>query len=336
MTRRHTVTTEVATPHLTARGGTWYYERRVPRELAHVDPRRKVRQATGVALKADPTGAGRAAKRAAEINIEVEAAWADLLAGRNPQERQRAVRGIEQAKALGIPYRSAADVALLDLPNIFRRTELLASIEAAQFSPPEVPASRAELAVIDATLGGIAKSGILVSGLLESYFAIVAADHRRKSAAQLRVWKNRKRSACDNFITVNGDMDILAIEKRHAVAFHGWWSARLINTSMVSDSANKDIWNIRRMIEAVASHFGLADPRLFAGMGFKKQANKRRAFTAQWVLDNLWPAGAMSSIIERPLASLFHNSCAAHVSVGNSRICGLSRYGCSLAAIHRA
>ena len=269
MTRQATVV--VDRPHLAPRAGIWHYQRRVPRHLAHLDPRKFVRQSTGIRLAADPDGSGRAAERAAQINVEVEQVWSDLLAGRNPEDRRRAVRGIEQAKALGIPYRSANDVAVIDLPNILQRTEILGReqdrIDAG--GKPLKPA--AATALTDATLGGIAKSGILVSGLMEAYFGIVAANHRKKSVNQLRVFKNRKSAACSNFIKVNGDMDILAIEKQHAIAYHGWWSARLINEKMNSNSANKDIWNMSAMVEVVCKHYGLVDPRLFAGMGFKRK-----------------------------------------------------------------
>ena len=76
------------------------------------------------------------------------------------------------------------------------------------------------------------------------------------------------------------------------------------------------------MIEVVCKHYGLADPRHFAGMGFKKENNKRKAFTAQWVLDNIWPAGAMSSLNDeaRDLTIVLIETGARP-----AEICGLTR-----------
>ena len=141
-------------------------------------------------------------------------AWADLLGRPQPGRTPSRVRGIEQAKTLGIPYRSADDVAVLDLPNIFKRTELLGREQDRVDAGGKPPKPEAAIAFVDATLGGIAKSGILVSGLMEAYFGIVAANHRKKSPNQLRVFKNRKSAACSNFVKVNGDMDIPSPSRR--------------------------------------------------------------------------------------------------------------------------
>jgi hypothetical protein len=294
VSRTRTVTIEMKN-YLLERHGYWYYRRRVPRNVAHLDPRKEVKIATRISIEMDPAGNGRAAYAAAQHDAELEQYWADLLAGRNPEERKRTIRGITAANALGIPYRAAEDVQKLPIGDLLKRIETLER-ELARINGPRPAKAADQVAIEDATLGGLAKSGVLVSNLMETYYGIVAADHRKKSEGQLRLWKNRRRKATANFIAVVADMDVLAIEKRHAATFHAWWSNRLLGEKMVADSANKDIWNLRSMIEVVCKHFGLTDPGAFAGMGFTKERNKRKAFRADWVLTHLWPEGALSGL----------------------------------------
>jgi integrase len=295
---RRTVTRIVTVElnHLVERGGKWYYRRRVPREVAHLDPRREVKVATRISTRTDPDGGGAAAAFAAGIDAELEQYWADLLAGRDPEERKRTARAITQAQALGVTYRAAEDVVRLPTPEILKRTEILFR-EYARGDADKPPSPAAQAALREATLGGTAKSGILVSGLTDTFFAIVAANMRRKSDKQLHAWKVSKKASTKNFIKANADMDILAIEKSHAVAFHAWWSARLITEKMNPASANKDLWNMSLMIRAICNHYGLGkDPGHFTGMAFDKDRKKRKAFKVDWVLQNIWPRDALPGI----------------------------------------
>jgi integrase len=321
VSRQRTVTVAMNN-YLFERGGYWYYRRRVPRNVTHLDPRKEVKIATRISTKVDPVGNGRAAHAAAQHDAELEQYWADLLAGRNPEERKRTIRAISQAQALQVPYRAATDVARSPLPDILHRAEVLGREQQRLDASHKAPAPAVQIALRDATLGGTAKSGILVSALMETYYGIVAANHRQKSEHQLRAWKNRKKAATKNFIKAVADMDILDIEKRHAAAFHGWWSQRLIDADMISDSANKDLWNMKLMIETVCGHFGLADPAHFGGMSFAKQRNKRKAFKTDWVLKNIWPAGSLDGINEEA-----YDLTIVLIETGArpSEICGLNK-----------
>lgn len=322
MVSRQRTVTVVMNNYLVERAGYWYYRRRVPRNVAHLDPRKEVKIATRISTEIDPAGNGRAAYAAAQYDAELEQYWADLLAGRNPEERKRVVRAITQAQALAIRYRAAEDVERSSIPEILKRIEILGRELARIDASTRPPAPAAKIALMDATLGGTAKSGILVSALTETYYGIVAADHRKKSESQLRLWKNRRRRACANFIEVVADMDILAIEKRHAAAFHAWWSQRLINDKMVADSANKDIGNMKSMIEIVCKHFGLVDPACFAGMAFTKERNKRKAFKAEWILQNVWVKGSLSGLNKEA-----YDLTIVLIETGArpSEVCGLNR-----------
>lgn len=322
MVRRTVRTITIELNYLFARGGRWVYRRRVPCEMAHIDPRKEVKISTGISTAVDRTGTGKAGDLAARYNAELEQYWADLLAGRDPEARRRTIRAIVKAQALQIPYRAAEDVVRLPVAERLHRVELLKleKERAEQSARPVQPAR--EVALIDATLGGTAKSGILVSSLMETHYGIVAADLRRKGERQLQTWKNRKRKATANFIKAVADMDILAIEKRHAATFHAWWSQRLLNEGMSNDSANKDLSNMKVMIEAVCQHFGLADPKVFARLGFTKERNKRKAFKAEWVLQNIWADGSLPGLNDeaRDLTYVL-----VETGARPSEICGLNR-----------
>jgi hypothetical protein len=79
---------------LTRRNGTWHFVRRVPVELAALDPRGVIRHSTKVRVAADRTGR-RAARVAEKLNSELESYWHGLVGDRSDDT----TRGYDDARS---------------------------------------------------------------------------------------------------------------------------------------------------------------------------------------------------------------------------------------------
>lgn len=111
--------------YLYQRNGIWHFRRRVPADLAHLDPRGEIRRTTKRrdVLEAESV--------AGQINRDLEAFWCAVSRSGTAIAPNGAAAAYERAvglaRTLGVPYRPAADLAAGDLPELVRRLELLAS-----------------------------------------------------------------------------------------------------------------------------------------------------------------------------------------------------------------
>lgn len=85
------------------RDGFWYFIRLVPREVAHLDPRRKVVVSTAIRIADDPRGV-RATQAAKSLDVQLGLFWEDLKAGRDPRAVQRFEAAKDVAAQLGFEY----------------------------------------------------------------------------------------------------------------------------------------------------------------------------------------------------------------------------------------
>lgn len=112
-------------PYLTRRAGVWYYVRRVPDRLAHVDGRVIVRMSTGIRIPDDPKGI-KAAAAARALDAETKRLWRETLAGRADEARAIYDAARRTARHHGFDYAPAAEIALRPIEEIVRCLEVLA------------------------------------------------------------------------------------------------------------------------------------------------------------------------------------------------------------------
>ena len=183
--------------YLRERNGVWHYRRRVPADVAHLDPRGEVRVTT---KRRDYAEAVIIAKR---INDEAESFWAALSAGTaatRDQAAERFDRAVRLARTLGVSYRPVEDLASGDVEEIVRRLELLEGRKIAASRPAQ-----------EAVLGGADKPVLRLSGLFAAYEDHARDRLRGKSDDQVRKWKNPRRRAIANAVAVIGDKPVAAL-----------------------------------------------------------------------------------------------------------------------------
>lgn len=188
--------------NFTRRGDWFYYFRRVPKMVSHLDSRTHIR----IALKTRDEK--QAQRRAAFYDDFIERYWSDLLrSGQGDQEHVRFQQVAAIARAHGFAYKNMTEVVAAPL------NELLSRVEATQVNP-EVN--------VPALLGGSAKSGILLSQCPEVFWPLCADRFTKKTAHQIRKYRNPRNAALQNFVQVVGDLPLSGVNRSHVLSFRKW------------------------------------------------------------------------------------------------------------------
>ena len=199
----------MARNHLIQLSGWWYYNRRVPTDVAHLDKRGIVRRTTKIMVDDDEHGR-RAGRIAARIDQEQNHYWADLLRGRTTADAYRDLQaGIKAAMRMGLQYLSREDVMKLPDAQFYPRINVLAA-EQPKGDPTNIDDIRG-------ALGGDPppEKTVLLSELREAFEVIpqirktLTAD--KKGKPELARWRQVRNLAVARLITSIGDKDIATL-----------------------------------------------------------------------------------------------------------------------------
>lgn len=274
--------------YLTDRDGFWHFARRVPRRFADLDRRGVVKHSTLVAVADDPKGV-RAKAVADRFNSDLEATWRAAASGQDNGSRDGYAAARARARLLGLPWRSAEEIAAGPLADVLARWELLLARGAAGD-----PVSQ------DAAFGIVAKpegAGLLLSQLLPAFEDVVRADIRDFSPNQLRRWRNAKKRAIDNLVAVAGDVDIAALSRDHALEYRAWWQGRILEDGVDPDTANKDFGHLKRMLREIDRLRQLGLPPVFADLRFEGGFGRsRKPYPRAFVQDVILAPGRLMSL----------------------------------------
>ncbi|MEM7710489.1 MAG: DUF6538 domain-containing protein, partial [Pseudomonadota bacterium] len=167
------------------RDNTYYLRRRIPRRFARVEPRGTI----WISLHTDsPAVAQSKADRTWSQMIE---AWEARLAGETDDAEALYSAAQNLARVRGFRYIDVGTVVDLPVEQVIERVETIAA-----------PAARPDNSEAAALLGTIPKPGISVSKALDLYWTLAREKTLGKSADQLRRWRNPRKKAIRNFITV--------------------------------------------------------------------------------------------------------------------------------------
>lgn len=246
------------------KGGYFYYQRRIPIEVRELDPRKElIRTALKTANLADARIA-RDAYETADREL-----WASLLLG-VPADRAQAryKAAVARAQAMGFSYKTMAELTAGPLSDILDRMKAI---------PEDLP-----LPVVEALLGGVQQPAVTVSKAWALYETEIATDELTgKSEQQRRKWRNAKKRGVDLFIKINGDVDMLAIEREHGLALWRWWHSKIApavgKPTHTPSIGNRDLGAMRTLYDAYFRHAGQMDkPNPFAGLSFKERDSHKR------------------------------------------------------------
>lgn len=284
------------------RGGIFFYRRRPPKAIAHLDTRKIVRVSLGTADRVD------AARRAAEFEAKLEQLWAALLAGESDSAWARYNAAVERARLEGFTYRSAEALAAGPEDEIVRRVRSLVD------RPGDKSARKA-------LLGGATPPRVMVSNLVDEYARLMTAEHIGKRPEQIRRWSNARRLALANFIAVVGDKPVGDVTREDARLFQGWWADKVKAANGAgANQANKQLGQIGAMLGRVTDELRIDIGSPFAGLSIRELKARRESFTREWVEAVLLAPTALKGLNRDARIAIY---LAVETGMGAEEICSL-------------
>lgn len=273
--------------YLTERDGTWQFYRRVPIHFAHLDKRGTVKLSTKVKVAKDRTGS-KASRVAYRLNETLEAYWRTL----SEQKAADAVRAyddaVKLARSLGVDYQTPADWASRPLPEVLARIET-----AVADGRIDDPAKR------KATLGGIEKPRVMLSGLFAAYETIQGVAVANKSERQRQKWATQYQRAAQILIDQIGDKPLEDVSREDAVTYAEWWEQRVLNDGIEINTMNKNLGHLSSMFRAVIKRHKLRLDNPFGGL--RQEGGKdgnRPPFPVEFIRDVILAPGNLDNLNE--------------------------------------
>lgn len=270
---------------LTRRHGTWHFVRRVPNEFAKLDPRRIIKHSTKVRITHDRTGR-RAARVAIRLNEELETYWRSLVQGQSSAGYARYEEARRRARELGYDYLENAQ--LVEAPPERRLERLETLVEKGVANDPRARA---------AVLGTEKRPVFPLSNLFEEYEAVTRDEVMKLSPDQLRIWRNGRIRAVENFVKLVGDKPVTDVTADDGINYSEWWRDRVVNDKVAAKTANKDIGQLSRMLKDVSVRRRLNIPDIFKGLRLRGETEKSRVpYDTDFIQDRLLAAGALDGL----------------------------------------
>lgn len=245
------------------KNGTWYYRRRVP---AHI---RKIISAVRINKSLKTTNLNIALIRCHQINEITEEEWARIaFEGNNDQNDLAYQLAIKKAQSLNLSYLTNSQ--LLNEERFEEVMKRISFLDENNISPDSLSAK--------ATLGIVDSPGLSLNKVLDVYFdKISSQDKIQKSDDQVRVWKNPKKRAVQNFIKLNGDVPIEKITRQNAITLYHWWLDRINGVkgpSAKPSTAKKDFTHLMTLYDEYFRYMGDFDRmNPFRNLIFKNMDN---------------------------------------------------------------
>ncbi|MBB1492458.1 hypothetical protein H5395_13115 [Paracoccus sp. MC1854] len=117
------------------------------------------------------------------------------------------------------------------------------------------------------------------------------------SADQKRIWINPRKKAVANFIEQIDDLALDQITRDHMLDFRKWWSDRVSDGEVSTNSANKEIGHLSSILFTVneLKRLGLNLP--LGVLTLKKTDQKNRSpFSNEWIKTKLLAPGALDGL----------------------------------------
>jgi integrase len=256
-------------------------------EFAHLDARGIVKHSTKIRIAQDRTGR-RAARVAGKFNDELELFWKGLVEGRSTDELRRYDDARRRARSLGFEYLENAELLMLSPEQRLGRLEAL------------VTHGVTKDATARAALLGTEKRPVFhLSKLFEEYESLTKDEVKGFSPNQLRIWRNSRMRAVENFVSVVGDKPVNELTEDDGIDYAEWWRGRVIKENVAVKTANKDIGQISRMLKDMSIRRRLKIPDIFKGLRLRGEAERSRMpFETQFIQDKLLATGALDGLNE--------------------------------------
>lgn len=225
--------------YILKRGKWFHYKRRVPADFQDLHSKEFIQ----IPLKTDSLSI--AQRRASNLNQLVESYWHDLASKREDADIHKFNEMIKRARRCGFQYRTIDEIVSGASP-----AELVERIYVADTAQDEK--------ISKSVLGQNDKPSITLEQAQQIYFDHEAGNLVDRSEEQLRKWRNPRKRAVKNFLSVVGNISLEAITREDVLNYRNWWVSRIQSGKGLSpNSANKDFGFIRQILRAAADNCGL-------------------------------------------------------------------------------
>lgn len=243
--------------YITERKGNLYYNRRVPEYYSDLDTRDSVRVSLGTKC---PRTAWR---KAAVIDIEVEAYWQELADTNQPHHDKKFRQTIRTLRRMNFTYKPIA--ALLAAPII----EVVERVKAAENAPKRQ---------VEALLGTVPEPQLPLSKVLDKYWNLSKDLVMNKTEDQKRKWRNPRIRVMASFIAVVGDKEFKELNRDDITDYRDWWLDRVQKQNMAATSANRELFTLKGVLDTVNGHInaGLNIEQLFRKIKLSTRFKRKR------------------------------------------------------------
>lgn len=304
------------------RSGIYYYWRRVPKVVSHLDDRAPLIHKS---LKTDDLAQAR--KMRDLLEEADDQLWGGLLSEGGASTQALAAHRSAQlrAEALGFAYKPASEVAQLPIQDIVRRFAAISDL-------------RTPVAVEAAILGGVAQPEVTVTRAFEIYCdEIVASENAGKSTQQKEHWKAGKARTIDSFVEICGDLAMTDLTRDHGRQFYQHWLKLIVTEKgehrRSPSLGNRSMSNMRVLHERYFTHIGQPDrENPFAKLSFEEKKKPRGStngaiihdrfpFPSNWIADVILKPGALAGMNAEARAIVLT---MIETGARNAEICNLS------------
>lgn len=258
--------------YIRIRNSWYYFKRRIPTRYRQYYNDQAIVE---VSLKTQSEAI--AIQRADVLKAELQKLWDKLESQESIDKNHEHDQAVQIAQSFDFSYRPSSELAQADLEKIINRVQtIMAGI-------PETENN------IIALLGGENIPGYFLETALNDYFEFEKPNLSRKSADQLRKWKNPKIRAVRNFIAVCGDISAEKINRDHILKFRSWWNERVEAEKLSANSPNKDFSHLRTLLFFAKDHKSLdiSVEGLFARIRLKETKSTKPPFKTDFIRDQL-------------------------------------------------
>ncbi len=255
-------------------GKTWHLRRRVPKRFQSVEPLPFIKRS----LKTDSRAV--AAQKAVDVWNEFVENWELLLAGDVTGARERYDAALAIADRRGFRYKTVDAVSQLPIADLLKRVDAVTS-------PKDAPA----------LLGTVPVPQVTLSEALEMYWDYTKDRLRQKSPDQIRRWRNPRKKAVKNFISLFGDKKIHDITRDDMLDFREWWYDRIVGEELTANSGNKDFTHLGQVLKVVNEKKRYHIDLPLGGLSFDEGDKRARPpFSTDWIKDRILAKGALDGL----------------------------------------
>ncbi len=238
--------------------------------MAGYDPREKVRASLGT------DSHSKAERVSHQFNEMLEAYWAGLIETGTKHSDDRFAHIQAFANKLGFAYAPSQELANASIKELLGRIATASE----QTDQPMV---------VDALLGGSNTPGTTLSDALERFWELTKNELINKSDGQKRKWRNPRKKAISNAISVIGDITLQELSRDHILQIQSWWIDRVETQKNKSKTANKDMITLKTILSRVCEdqRIELDVNWLFRKVLLQKLDDKRPPFSNDFVQNQL-------------------------------------------------